>query len=108
MSIDNAIVMIKYKNDKDNNISFRVQHVQAIENLRHSMWYVFNTFKDVPEWTSFSLADVYATKLEEKYGNDLEYGMIICDCTDKTWKDIAHEAGLETYKFSKEQPYIND
>lgn len=106
MSIDNAIVMIKYKSEEDNKIVFRVQYVQAIENLGYSMWYVYEAFKDVPEWPSFSLADAYATKLEKIYGNELEYGIIVCDISGRTWKQIAIEAGLESYKFSDEQPYL--
>lgn len=108
MSVDNAIVMIKYRNAEKDIICYRVQYVQAIENLGYSMWYLYEAFKDVPEWPSFSLADAYATKLEKEYGNDLEYGVLICDCSKRTWSDIAIEAGLESYKFSKEQPYIND
>lgn len=103
MSLDNAIVILKYIGD-DGKLSFRTNYVQAPQNLRYSEYYVYEAFKNVPEWPNFSLADAYATKLAKEYDNHLEYGVIICSLTNMSWEDIREEAEYESYKFSGEQP----
>jgi len=103
MSSDNAIVILKYIGS-DEKLSFRANYVQAPQNLRYSAYYVYEAFKNVPEWPNFSLADAYATKLSKQYDEDLEYGVIICNLPNMTWEDVMEEAEYESYKYSDEQP----
>ena len=104
MSADSAIVILKYLNKETDTINYRAAFVQAPENLFASYWYVFKTFHNTENFSIYSLVDSHVTNLMEKYGTNLEYGIITLNLSSKTWEQIEDYATNEFFRYSKIQP----
>ena len=91
--LEHSISILKYK-DKDDNIVYRATYVNNPYIVSYSAYYMYKAFCEEPEWKSFSLADVHATRLEEMYPNDIEYGTLFFNI-DMTWEDLEDYAEEE-------------